>query len=71
MLDSEAVEKAKELYNYCDHRHEINPKGYAESGEAWACRGCPFNRRHAPIDGEVSWDCDIAVPWVWPVYPES
>lgn len=22
-----------------------------------------------PIDGEVSWNCDIAVPWVWPVYP--
>lgn len=31
---------AQKLYGYCDQRHEINPKGYSESGEAWSCRGC-------------------------------
>lgn len=71
ITDEEAVKMSQKLYDYCNHRHEVNPKGYAESGEAWSCRGCPFSRRHAPIDGEVSWNCDIAVPYVWPVYPDN
>lgn len=71
ITDEEAIKMVQKLYDYCNHRHEINPKGYSERKEAWSCRGCPFSHRHAPIDGCVSWNCDIASPWVWPVYPDK
>lgn len=71
ITDEEAIKMVQKLYDYCNHRHEINPKGYSESKEAWSCRGCPFSHRHAPIDGCVSWNCDIACPWVWPVYSDK
>lgn len=71
MVDTEAVEKAKELYDYCNHRHKINLKGYAESGEAWTCRGCPFSHQRTHIGGCILWNCDIATPYLWPVYPDK
>ena len=70
ITDEEAVKMSQKLYDYCNHRYEINP-GYAESGEAWACRGCPFSRQYAPIDGNDLWSCNLAHPWVWPVYPDK
>lgn len=71
ITDEEAVKMSQELYDYCNHRHEINPKGYSESGKAWVCQGCPFIHRYAPIGGCVLWYCDIAQPWVWTVYPDK
>lgn len=71
ITDEEAIKMVQKLYDYCNHRHEINTKGYSKSWEAWYCRGCPFSHRHAPIDRCISWYCDIDQPWVWPVYPDK
>ncbi len=30
ITNEEAVKMSQELYDYCNHRHEINPKGYFE-----------------------------------------
>lgn len=71
ITDKKAVKMSQKLYDYCNHRHEINPKGYAESGEAWTCRGCPFSHRRTYIGGCTLWNCDIATPYLWPVYPDK
>lgn len=30
ITDEEAIKMVQKLYDYCNHRHEINPKGYSE-----------------------------------------
>ena len=66
MTDEETVKMAQKLYDYCQHRHEINPKGYFKSGEMYACRGCPFLYHGS----DNLYDCNLTYPFVWPVYPE-
>ena len=72
ITNEEAVKMSQELYDYCNHRHEVGLKGYGKNGQEWACCGCPFACcYHDNHDYHNFYDCKINNPWIWGAYHDK